>query len=328
MERCTYCNSELKISELSCPQCNEKIFIKETCIEDLPWIIILWRLIKASIVLIILMGLLWLFNLLFFVVVIFFILIIIGSILTLIFKKKDLSGQFIISNKNIQFKMRDEKAIEFVWNEINKIEIIKERYKTNLSSETGSITVTGYNLKFYLLEGERSVRLWCKYITQDKPKEKVIDLIKEFSKYLKKEIIESEDLAEIKYRRFYCFKDEAYWNRKTNPIVMQLINDIINLSEELYPDLKKIYYNNQIVLLGTTKRNCIWIFPRKNKYINIEISNESLMDLRINLNEIGIRPRESNRRSGNIYLRFPITENTIERYRENLKGILKKVLDR
>jgi len=122
--------------------------------------------------------------------------------------------------------------------------------------------------------------------------------------------------------------DEAYWNRKTNPIAMQLVNDLINLSEDLYPSLKKTY-NKYHIALGTTKRNCLWIHPRKNKYINVSIKilNESLEDLGTNLNEIGITPREYNRRRETINLNFPIKENTIERYKENLKEILKKVLD-
>ena len=122
--------------------------------------------------------------------------------------------------------------------------------------------------------------------------------------------------------------DEAYWNRKANSIAMQLVNDIIKVSKESYEDLK-ITYNKYHIALGTTKRNCIWIHPRKNKYINISIKilNESLEDLGTNLNEIGITPREFSRRRETINLAFPIKENTIERYKENLKGILKKVLD-
>ncbi len=211
-ERCIYCDSVLKRSKLSCPQCNEKIFTKENYIKNLPWLFILRTLIIASIILAIIMFSGWLFVFLISgndalrFVVIFYIGLIVAMISALIIHKIFESGQFIISNKSIQFKMRNEKAIEFVWNEINKIEIIKERYRTRSGSETGSSIVTGYNLKFYLPEGERSLRLWCLYFTRDKSVEKVIELIKEFSKYFKKEIKESDDLEDIKYRRFDCPK--------------------------------------------------------------------------------------------------------------------------
>ena len=50
------------------------------------------------------------------------------------------------------------------------------------------------------------MRLWCLYFTNHKPNKKVIDLIKEFTIYLKKEIIEVEDLDKIKYRNSDCPK--------------------------------------------------------------------------------------------------------------------------
>lgn len=122
--------------------------------------------------------------------------------------------------------------------------------------------------------------------------------------------------------------DEAYWNKKAEAKAMQLVNEIINISKELYDDLK-ITYNKYHIALGTSKRNCMWMHPRKSKYVNIGIKvlNENLEDFGTWLNEIGITPRESYHRRETTNLNFPIRENTIERYKENLKDVLKNVLN-
>ena len=241
-KKCPFCYSKLKKDELNCPKCREKIFTKDTIIIGFPWSIILKKIrLPFGII-----ALFWVFECFMFVLInfrvvfthigflslklIFFInalifytlipvsfIIIMGYayIIMAFISFKIIESHFIISSEKIQVKTRhnhkisNNVVIEVLWKEINKIEIIKERYIERKFSTDGEDTIeSGYKLKFYLSEKEKSFRLACLNFRNKKVKEKIANLIKSFSEHLKKEIDELEDLEEVISWKDICPKEK------------------------------------------------------------------------------------------------------------------------
>jgi hypothetical protein len=84
--------------------------------------------------------------------------------------------------------------------------------------------------------------------------------------------------------------DRSYWENRSNPKSIKIMDEIINIAKDEYND-SKVTYNKHHVALGTQRRNCIWFHPRKKEgycHVMIKIAKENLSDVKKSLEEIGI----------------------------------------
>ena len=84
--------------------------------------------------------------------------------------------------------------------------------------------------------------------------------------------------------------DRSYWENRSNPKSIKIMDEIINIAKDEYSD-SKVTYNKYHVALGTQRRNCIWFHPRKKEgycHVMIKIAKENLSDVKKSLEEIGI----------------------------------------
>jgi len=72
--------------------------------------------------------------------------------------------------------------------------------------------------------------------------------------------------------------DRNYWEKKSNPTTMSIIDQIIAHSKEQYGNLK-ITYNKYHIALGTAVRNNIWLHPRRRHghcYIELIVGEDNV----------------------------------------------------
>lgn len=65
--------------------------------------------------------------------------------------------------------------------------------------------------------------------------------------------------------------DRSYWEKKSNPKSMAIMDELINIAGNVEPN-KRVTYNKHHVALGTQKRNFCWFHPRKKEgYCHFDI---------------------------------------------------------
>jgi len=91
--------------------------------------------------------------------------------------------------------------------------------------------------------------------------------------------------------------DRAYWENRSNPKSMAIVDSIIASVSEMSPDVK-ISYNKSSIAIGTSKRNFAWFFPRKKEgycVIDLRTGKENNESVKQVLDELSIsfKPRPS-----------------------------------
>jgi hypothetical protein len=85
--------------------------------------------------------------------------------------------------------------------------------------------------------------------------------------------------------------DRPYWESRSNPKSILLMDELINITKAVCPD-QKVTYNKNHVALGTPIRNFAWFHPRKTEgycQFNIKIGNERLNEVKDFLSKSGVQ---------------------------------------
>lgn len=81
-----------------------------------------------------------------------------------------------------------------------------------------------------------------------------------------------------------------YWEKLAHIKSITLMDEMIQIGQSLYPDLR-ITYNKHHVALGTNIKNFIWLRPRKtpnNCHLEIKVDTECVEDIKVKFDEMGI----------------------------------------
>lgn len=81
-----------------------------------------------------------------------------------------------------------------------------------------------------------------------------------------------------------------YWEKKSNPKSIAIMDEMIKIAEKTYPN-SKVTYNKHHVALGTSRINYMWFHPRKspsNCHFEIKIDKELIADTKTTFEELGI----------------------------------------
>lgn len=90
-----------------------------------------------------------------------------------------------------------------------------------------------------------------------------------------------------------------YWEKKSNPKSITIMDEMIKIAERAYPN-SKVTYNKHHVALGTSRINYMWFHPRKspsNCHFEIKINKDLIADTKATFDELGISytPRNEDR---------------------------------
>jgi hypothetical protein len=81
-----------------------------------------------------------------------------------------------------------------------------------------------------------------------------------------------------------------YWEKKSHGKSIAIMDEIIKIAQMLYQN-SRVTYNKHHVALGTSRRNYIWLNPRKssqNCHIEIKLGKEHIEETKAILDELGI----------------------------------------
>jgi len=84
--------------------------------------------------------------------------------------------------------------------------------------------------------------------------------------------------------------DRSYWENKSNPKSISLMDKMIDIAREEYSDLQ-LTYNKHHVAGGTLRRNFLWIHPRKRAgycHFNIKVGKDNMEETKNIFEEAGI----------------------------------------
>lgn len=90
-----------------------------------------------------------------------------------------------------------------------------------------------------------------------------------------------------------------YWEKKAHAKSIKIMDDMIAMAEEAYPN-SKVTYNKHHIALGTTRQNYMWFHPRKspnNCHLEIKVGKEYIEEAKSMFEELGISytPRKDDR---------------------------------
>lgn len=81
-----------------------------------------------------------------------------------------------------------------------------------------------------------------------------------------------------------------YWEKKSNPKSIAIMDDMIKIAEKTYPN-SRVTYNKHHVALGTSRINYMWFHPRKspsNCHFEIKIDKALISETKAIFDELGI----------------------------------------
>ncbi|MCY7349909.1 MAG: hypothetical protein LH606_04475 [Cytophagaceae bacterium] len=114
----------------------------------------------------------------------------------------------------------------------------------------------------------------------------------------------------------------TYWVKKGNPKSIGIMDAIIAIAQEEYPN-SKVTYNKNHVALGTTRKNYMWLHPRKsphNCHFEIKVGKENIDDTKLMFEELGISytPRKEDN------LAISIQGDELKKNFDKLKALIKQ----
>ena len=114
--------------------------------------------------------------------------------------------------------------------------------------------------------------------------------------------------------------DRAYWEKRSNPKSMALMDQMIAMIESEY-ESPRVAYNKDHIAVGTGRRNFIWFHPRKRGaycHFDIKVGRDNLDDIKARFEEAAI---SFNNRHEDI-LGVSIQTREVTENRERILGIL------
>lgn len=113
-----------------------------------------------------------------------------------------------------------------------------------------------------------------------------------------------------------------YWVKKTHAKSIGLMDDMIAIAQEEYPN-SKVTYNKHHVALGTTRQNYMWFHPRKsptNCHFEIKVGKENIDEAKAFFEELGISytPRKEDK------LAISIQAEELKKHNDKIKGLIKQ----
>ncbi|MFH1295833.1 MAG: hypothetical protein ABIJ04_00985 [Bacteroidota bacterium] len=81
-----------------------------------------------------------------------------------------------------------------------------------------------------------------------------------------------------------------YWEKKAHAKSIAIMDEIIGIAQKIEPNTR-ITYNKHHVAVGTSRRNYIWLNPRKSPHIchvEIKLNKEHIEDTKTSLDDLGI----------------------------------------
>ena len=119
--------------------------------------------------------------------------------------------------------------------------------------------------------------------------------------------------------------DRPYWENKSNPKSIAIVDDIIEITKADY-NQAKVTYNKHHIALGTQKRNFIWFHPRKKEgycHLEIKTGKDNLDFAKEILEEIGtpftLRKED--------VLAISLQMSNFKKHKEKFEGIIKRSLE-
>lgn len=111
-----------------------------------------------------------------------------------------------------------------------------------------------------------------------------------------------------------------YWLKRANPKSIAIMDEMIAMAQEIYPN-SRITYNKNHVALGTTRQNYLSFHPRKSPNIchfDIKVGKENIENVKASLDELGIACTPS--RSG--YLAVSIQAEALKMNHAKIKELI------
>ena len=89
-----------------------------------------------------------------------------------------------------------------------------------------------------------------------------------------------------------------YWEKKSNPKSIVIMDEMIKIAQGKYPNAK-VTYNKHHVALGTSRVNFMWFHPRKspsNCHFEIKLEKDLVAETKTTFDDLGISytPRKEN----------------------------------
>lgn len=119
--------------------------------------------------------------------------------------------------------------------------------------------------------------------------------------------------------------DRAYWENRSNPKSISIMDELIEIVGTMEPN-KRVTYNKHHVALGTQKRNFTWFHPRKKEgycHFNIRVGRDHVDEAKESLENSGISftPQKEDLMGISLQMK-PFQEN-----KETLSEIFKKAVE-
>jgi hypothetical protein len=114
----------------------------------------------------------------------------------------------------------------------------------------------------------------------------------------------------------------AYWEKKAHAKSLKIMDDMIAMAQEIYPN-SKVTYNKHHVALGTTRQNYMWFHPRKspnNCHLEIKVGKEYIDEAKSMFEELGISytPRKDDR------LAVSLQSDELKKNNDKIKELIKQ----
>lgn len=114
----------------------------------------------------------------------------------------------------------------------------------------------------------------------------------------------------------------AYWEKKAHAKSLKIMDDMIAMAQEIYPN-SRVTYNKHHIALGTTRQNYMWFHPRKspnNCHLEIKVGKEYIDEAKSMFEELGISytPRKDDR------LAVSLQSDELKKNTDKIKELIKQ----
>ena len=113
-----------------------------------------------------------------------------------------------------------------------------------------------------------------------------------------------------------------YWDKKAHAKSLRIMDDMIEMANEVYPN-SRVTYNKHHIALGTSRQNYLWFHPRKspnNCHFEIKVGKENIEDAKGIFEELGISytPRKEDR------LAVSLQADELKKNNEKIRELIKQ----
>ena len=114
--------------------------------------------------------------------------------------------------------------------------------------------------------------------------------------------------------------DRPYWEKKSNPKSILIMDEMIGISKLNYPNIR-ITYNKHHVAVGTSRLNFMWFHPRKspnNCHFEIKLDKNLVTETKTEFDELGISYSQRNEHT----LSISIQDEELKKHKEKITSII------